>query len=208
MSRSFIILFLSSIFLFEVNGKERETVPYLEASFCKQLKEEVLNGKYRDFREISIKKKKLFLGERIDQYNPSDYTLWFSIFDIQADGTEDLIAIDFLQRSRNTFYAAYYVFPDYGKIASDKEEMKKFFIKTKVYPRHPGGVKPLFPEKFYIKLTDGSMVSESFVGYHLIEPLSFEGGNYIYAQRGKGHDRRGLLFNADNSSNLSIYCII
>ncbi len=84
-------------------------------------------GKYRDFREISIKKKKLFLGERIDQYNPSDYTLWFSIFDIQADGTEDLIAIDFLQRSRNTFYAAYYVFPDYGKIASDRRNEEVFY---------------------------------------------------------------------------------
>jgi hypothetical protein len=202
-----VVFFLLASFVYADEGV---SIDYLKSDFCLDVQSRLDSGVDEDeqFKRFKLDKYKLFVGKSRLNYNPRDYYLMLSSHDFNGDGVEDLIAVDWLQKSKEQFFLAYYLIPDMGYLYGERVRLKEYFSSRKIYPRHLGGMLPLFPEYFDFEDAKGSRESESFVGYHSIEPIHYEGKVYIYAEKNIDGSKRRLIFSVDRDlNNINLNCI-
>lgn len=185
---------------FEIQSK-------IEKNFCGRFGSHI--SKYLDWslmRPNDLKQKNFFVGESLSTYNPSDYYIWVDAYDINNNGKDDLVAIDWHKRNKTSFYLAYYVFFDMGEIVGQRHDLKKFFLNKKLKKRHGTGYVPWFPEYILVE-EEGVEIDYSFVGFHEIKPVLFEGKVFVVAKKENESTKKIMVFSFDSYENkINLVC--
>lgn len=202
MPRVIISIYILALSLFSSAEENKNIISFYEKKeVCEAVKEKNINKPNENAR------RKVFVGKSRTEYNPKDYYLWVSAFDISNDGEDDLVAIDWLQRNKNTYYLAVYVYLSDGRVYQNRRDLKKYLLGEKLSLRHGEGATPLIPEVFFLKDKEGELTEERFVGFHKIEPISIDGENYLLAEKDDSEKAQILVFHFEkNTMGLEVNC--
>lgn len=174
---------------YAVNTPTLDELIFQDSVVCGQIKQKLTseNMSATSYRIKNKRPRQILVGERALPYKPENYYLWTDSYDASNDGVDDLIAIDWVQKNKNLYYLAYYVFLNKGSLFYDKKELKNFLLKQQIKSKFPdispNSVYPVFPQSFKLKMFNGQSMFIGFSGYHAIIPLKIDNVVYVAARK-------------------------